>query len=365
MKLECKIGNLKNKLSVIEKITGKNLSLPILNSILFEVKNNDLIIKATNLEVGAEMKIPIKGEKDGKTAVVGSVINNTLNTLSDDDVVKITLIGNNLSLVSKKTNTLIKTYPPDDFPTIPKIKNGKIIKIESTIFTNGIRTVSFAAATSDIKPEISSIYIYSENEFLYFVATDSFRLAEKKTKVKNLNLGPVLIPQKNANEIIKFFDNTNEEVELVFDKNQLSLETKDVYITTRLTDGVYPNYRQIIPTTHKTNIVVLKKDIQNSLRLAGVFIDDFNRVTFKIISEDNFVELISQNNNKGENTTKIDAHLEGEDVEIGVNYRYLSEVFGVLGSDSVSIKFNDATKPILITPVGDDLFSYIVMPVSR
>lgn len=364
MKIKCLVNKIKSKISLAYNITSKNLSLPILNNILLEAKNNNLYIYATNLEVGVEFVIPSKIYKDGKCSVSGSILNNFLNKLDNNETVSIEKIGNNISISSKKNTTLLKTQPTDDFPIIPKIDNNKhTIKIDK--ITNGIKSVLFASAVSDIKPEIASVYIYTENENIVFVATDSFRLAEKKVYDKNIKIKNILIPYKNAFELVRFFENIFGNVIVSFNKNQLSITSDNMYFMTRLTDGVYPDYRQIIPKSYKTQSTILKDDLLEALRIADVFVDEFHRIVLHVITEDNVIEINSKNNNIGENVTIIDTNTNGEDIEVFFNNKYIIDILKILQTESVSLKFSDVNKPLVITGVGDESLTYIVMPVNR
>ena len=275
------------------------------------------------------------------------------------------MVGNNLSITTKKSSTLIKTHPIEDFPIIPKTKENKDSKIKTEDFIGGLRSVWFSVSTSDIKPEISSVLVYGDNDKVVFVATDSFRLAERRIRQKGFTVGPLLIPHKNALEIIRFFEGNNDEATIGFDKGQLSIETLDTYFISRLTDGIYPDYKQIIPKSFKTQSVVLSKEIRNSLKLANVFTDEFNKTNLKVISEDNIIEIETKNPTIGESVTSVDAHTEGEDIQMSFNHKYISEAFHFIDTDSVSLKFNGTNKPVVITGVGNDSFIYLVMPVNR
>jgi DNA polymerase-3 subunit beta len=364
MKALCVVDKLKQKTNLLVRITGKNQTLPVLNTILIEAKKQGITIKATNLEVGAELQIQAKVEKEGVCAVFGNVLQNFLAALQNDDVVTIELIKNTLSLSTKNTTTLIKTIPHEDFPNIPKIK-GDTKKIQTKQLIDGIKSVWFSASTSDIKPEIASIYLYTTGGNLFFVATDSFRLTEKKVPVKNFEVEGILIPYKNALEVVRFFEETTESIDVLFDKNQAVFQTKEIYLTTRLTDGVYPDYKQIIPKNFRTQVVLLKKDLGDALKIANIFSDEFSRVVLRIITEDNRMEMESKNTNIGENVTKIDAHLEGASLETSFNHKYITDVLPIITTDSVSLRFNEPNKPIVITGVGDESTTYLVMPTNR
>lgn len=364
MKTKCPVEKIKSKITLAERVTGKNLSLPVLGNVILEAKGSSLYVRATNLEVGVEFTVPVKVEKEGVCAISGSVLNNFLSALSSGEMVTIEQIGNNISISSEKNTTLLKTQPHNDFPVIPKTKE-KPITIPIKNIVDGIKSVWFSSATSDIKPEIASVYVYTENNNLVFVATDSFRLAEKKIQLKDIHIESVLIPYKNAIEVIRFFEDSTGDVKVSFNKNQLSLETENVYFTTRLTDGVYPDYRQIIPKEFKTQAVVLKKEFSEALKLANIFADEFHRIILRVIAEDNFMEVESKNTNVGENVTKIDTHIEGEGIEVSFNHKYITDVFQVLNQDSISLKFSDVNKPLVVTGVGDESLTYLIMPVNR
>ena len=259
----------------------------------------------------------------------------------------------------------MKTYPSDDFPTIPAVDGEKII-IPTKKFIDGVRNVFYSAAVSDIKPEISSIYICAEDQELVFVATDSFRLAEKRVKLKDAaNINTLLIPYKNVVEMIKIFDATDGDLILTTSKNQISLSHGGIYVTSRIVDGLYPDYKQIIPKAFTTEAVVLKQDLIGSLKVANIFSDTFNQIGFVIDPKSKKFELNAKNNDIGENSTDLDAALSGEEVSVNFNHKYLVDCFQSISQDSVSISLNGANKPAIIRGVSDMSFRYLIMPMNR
>ena len=365
MKLESPVDKIKNFVSKIEKITSRNISLPILSSILIIAKDNILKLRATNLDIGIEVNIPAKIEKEGVIAVEGSVLNNFLLNIQNGEKINLEIVGNNLNISSKYNKTIIKTLPYEDFPTIPILKEENYINIPVDKFINGLKSVFYSASVSDIKPEISSVYIYSNEDNLIFVATDSFRLAERKLKIKNINLNGVLIPFKNTSEIIRIFDGLEGDLKIVFNKNQISFEIDNIYLTSRLIDGVFPDYNQIIPEQNTTKVIVLKQDLINSLKLTNIFSDKFNQINFKIKPNNRLFKISSSNTDVGENTTEIEASLFGEDVEINFNYRYINDCFQSIKEDSLVLEFSGSNKPMVIKGSGDNSFTYLVMPMNN
>lgn len=365
MKIECEFKKIKDAIFQTERIVGKNLTLPILSSILLIAKGKTLKLRATNLSLGIEIEISSKIEKEGIIAVSGSVLAEIFSNIYQNENINILEDNGNLLIKTKKSQIKLKCQPHEDFPTIP-IVSGKTFEIEAKKFIEGIKSVYYSSSPSDIKPEISSVYIYSNDNNLVFVSTDSFRLAEKKIKTKELEeIMGILIPFKNIPEILRIFGDFSGDIKVCFNKNQISLFKDGIYLTSRVIDGTFPDYRQIISKESKTDIVVLKEDLLNALKLSNVFSDKFNQINLLIDPKNKIFELSSSNNEVGENKTYLDATLSGEEVVVGFNYKYFIDCFQSINSDSVSIKINGAQKPIIISGVSDNSFLYLIMPMNR
>src|SRR3989338_4057932 len=247
MKLECEIEKIKKGISDAERVTGKNLTLPVLSSILLIASNKTLKLRSTNLSIGVEIEIPAKIEKEGLAAVSGAVLAGIFSNIFDMGSVLIEGSDGNLIIKTKKSNIKLKGQPHNDFPTIPTV-SGKTFEIESKKLADGIKSVYYSSSPSDIKPEISSVFIYTHEDNLVFVSTDSFRLAEKKVKVKGLEeITGILVPFKNIAEILRIFGEVEDTVKVCFNKNQISFSAGNIYLTSRVIDGIFPDYRQIIP----------------------------------------------------------------------------------------------------------------------
>lgn len=365
MKLECKIEDIKNKILQVEKITGKNLTLPILNSILIIASGKSLKLRSTNLSLGIEVIINAKVEKEGLVAVSGSVLNGIFSNVFQNENVLLESVDGNLVIQTKKSKIKLKGQPHDDFPTIPKVE-GVSFEIESKKLIDGIKSVYYSSSASDIKPEISSVFMYTNEDNLVFVSTDSFRLAEKKVKVKGIpEITGILIPFKNIGDILRVFGESTSVIKVCFNKNQISFSSDSFYLTSRVIDGIFPDYRQIIPKTLGTDATLLKQDMLNALKLSNIFSDKFNQVNLAIKPKEKTFELSSINNDVGENKTYLDAAISGENIELGFNYKYFLDCFQSITTDSISIKFSGASQPIVVSSVGDSSFLYLIMPMNR
>lgn len=365
MKLECSIEKIKNALMIVDRITGKNLTLPVLGSVLWVATGKTLKLRATNLNIGIEMEVPAKIEKEGVVAIRSDILSSLFSVLSGDQIVSFELINNNLSVKTKLNTIILKSIPNEDFPTIPVIQ-GEELLIPAKKFLEGIKSVYYSASISEIKPEIGSVYIYPEDDLLVFVATDSFRLAEKKIKVKQkLSFGGILIPFKNTIEIIKVLDSIEGDIKITLQKNQISFSSANIYLTSRIIDGSFPDYKQIIPKNPTTEATLLKQDFISSLKISNIFSNKFNEVTFNIKPLEKVFEIEAKNTDIGENITLIGAAISGENVLLNFNYKYIIDCFLSVTADSLVLEFNGNNRPMIIRPVGDSSFMYLVMPMNR
>ncbi|MFA5830297.1 MAG: DNA polymerase III subunit beta [Candidatus Paceibacterota bacterium] len=364
MKLDCAKDALKNAVSLTERMTGKNLSLPVLGGILFSAKNNKLLLRATNLDIGIEVGIPAKVSEEGVFVVQGNVLLGVLSSVYDQKV-SLELSGENLTVSTVNTRSVLKCLPSEDFPTLPTINDSESFLIPADKFSEGVKSVYYSASVSDMKPEIASVCMYSEGETLVFVATDSFRLSEKKIFLKNKTTFPhILIPQKNTLEILRVLDGISGDMVVHLSKNQISFFVSDMYITSRIVDGIFPDYRQIIPKEYSTEATMLKQDIMNALKLTNLFSDKFNRADISADIAGKKFTVESKNSAVGENSTVIDASLSGKSITCGFNQKYIVDCFQSIKQDSIVFRFSGEGRPLVIHGVSDHSFMYLVMPLT-
>ncbi len=368
MKVECSQDKIKEAIGLAERISGKHMTLPVLSCVLIDAdKTNFITIRATNLDLGIEISIPAKVDEPGTVAIPASTLASFIGGIAEAGTkVKVELQEGNVKVSTNKTSSVIKTLPHDDFPSIPRVSSPNSFSLTASDFVKGLKSVWYSSSVSSIKPELSSVYVYCENEFVVFVATDSFRLAEKRVKIKKTkDFGQILIPYKNIPEIMRVLETMPSEVSVELDKNQISFSSDGVYLVSRVIDGVFPDYKQIIPKQSGTEAIVLKQDLVNALKLSNIFSDKFNQVNISVVGEAKKCEIRTKNNDIGENLSNIDAAITGEDIEINFNYKYIIDCFQSVDSDSVTLTFNGLHRPMIIMPTSDTTFRYIVMPMNR
>jgi len=366
MKIECIKDKLEEALNKAEKIAGKNPTLPVLAGLHLSAHKNSLLIKATNLDLGVSINIPVKVVEPGSVVVPAHVISTLISSLPKEKSIFISTKNQVLEVKTQSTKTNIKTLPGEDFPLIPEISDDQEFSMPARDLVFGIKSVIYASAVGSMKPELSSISITPEGDFLVFAATDSFRLAEKKVRIKKTPyFKQILIPQKNALEIIRIFDQGEEEISIAIEEHQAALRSPEVYLASRTVDGVFPDYRQIIPKKSSSSATVLKQDLISSLKTSLIFSDSFNQLTLNVLPKAKKFEIESKNNTVGESVNAIEAALEGEDLNINVNSKFFADGLQTVSSDSVSLEFSGQAKPIVLKGVGDTSFLYLVMPMNK
>lgn len=365
MKLECDKSKIELIIQKAAKLANKHLTLPVLSCVYLEAFENKLVVKSTNLDLGLEMEVKVKSLEPGVVAVPATVLVGVLSSIKENDLTLETQ-DSNLKISTSKNSAVIKCLPSEDFPSIPKIESGNKIKISSSDLVSGFKSVWYSASVSSIKPELASVYVYKNDDNLVFVSTDSFRLAEKRVKTKiNSDFPQILIPYKNVVEMMKLFEDYKGEVELIFEKNQAAFITPDFYLVSRLIDGSFPDYKQIIPKDFASTATVLKNDLMNSIKTSNIFSDPLNQVRMKVDVKSKALDVQSKNSDIGEYKEVINASTSGDDLELNFNNRYITDCFQSIPSDSLVLNFGGSGKPLVINGASDKSFIYLVMPMNR
>lgn len=365
MNLLITIEKLRDIVQSLERITSKNATLPILNNIFFEIKNGTLIARATNLHVGAEYTVPVKSEGEWSCVVSGTTLRHIVQSLPQNEILEIVFDGKTLQMKAGKAKMTLATESTEEFPTLPQIEDGDVCKLPIEVITGGIQSVVYAASLSDIKPEIASVYMYTDGADIVFVATDTFRLAEKKYHLQKTIEGlQVLIPARNALEIMKLFSDKEGDVEIHYTKHQISFFSEGLYCTTRVVDGMFPDYRQIIPKEFTTEMKVIKEELATTLKLSDIFSNKFNEMSVSVHPDQGHCVVTSNNNEVGEQEYTLQATITGEPIEIHMNQRYLVEGLPTLASDSIVFLLTKG-RPLIVRGTTDTSFTYLIMPMNR
>ncbi len=368
MKLTTTKEKILSAIQLAERITGKKESLPVLSCVLLDVgsEKGGLVVRATNLEAGIEIFVQCEVEDKGSVAISASVLSQTLRSISGEKIVLKTEDGN-LVVESRGTKTLIKAVPHEEFPALGGEADTKGAGVSREELMRGIQAVSYAASPSMIRPELGSVYVLLKAGIIVCVATDSFRLAEKTISgIKSRSEVELLIPLKHALELAHVLERIDaSEVNLSADDSQMSISANGVRYISRVVDGTFPSYKEIIPKTFETEATVLKNDFAEMLRKARVFSGNDQHVGFHVYPKRKIFSATARSAEVGEMSDSIDAAVSGNDLDINFHIGYLSDCLSIIESDSVILSFAGAGRPLVIRGVSDSSFTYLVMPLNR
>lgn len=372
MKVEILKENLKNGLSVVEKIVGKNLSLPILDNVLINTEDNFLSLSSTDLETAIKLWILTKIVKKGKAVVPAKFLSSFVSLLPNE---KITIEEKKqgLYIECKNFKNQIQGFNPEEFPLIPEFKNLEYIEVDNKAFCQGLAQVVDVASPSQSRPEISGIYFIFSKNSIKMVATDSFRLAEKNIVLESPVKKDVsfILPQRPAREIINILDGKEGKIKIYFSPNQTMFEFPmkeaphpQVQVISRLVEGEYPNYEEIIPKKFKTHVVVKRDEFLNQIKAASLFSGKINEVKIKINQQEKEIEISAQDPDIGESRSSIPAKIEGEPIEASFNHKFLIDGLLNIKSSEVVFELSKEDGPCILKPVGDISYIYVVMPIK-
>ncbi|MBU2635324.1 DNA polymerase III subunit beta [Patescibacteria group bacterium] len=374
MKLLILQEKLKQGLNIIERISSKSLTLPILNNILISTEKSFLNLATTDLEIGINWWVLTKIEKEGKITIPSRLFSNFINLLPNKKI-SLELKDNNLFIECENYKTQIKGLSAEEFPIIPKITNGDIISIEAPSFCKSLNQIADIAVPSTARPEISGIYFLFQKNLITIAATDSFRLGEKKIFLKNNSPlekeYSLILPQKTAKELVNIFSEKQGELKMYFSPNQVMFEYPmeetdhaQVQVISRLIEGEYPNYQEIIPKKYTTQLVLNKDEFLNQIKTASLFSGKINEVKIKADPRENKIEIFSQSSEIGEYQSSVPGKVGGEPVEISFNHRFLLDGLLSIKTPEIILELNKETGPGVLKAVGDDTYIYVVMPIK-
>ena len=379
MKITILKDKLKEGINIIEKISTKSINLPILNNVLFSTERNFLNLATTDLEIGVKWWALAKTEKEGKTAVPSRILSGFVNFLPNKSV-NLESKGFDLEIECDNRRTVIKGVNPEDFPIIPQVSDEEKIEVPIKSFCDGLAGVVDVASFSSTKPEISGVYFLFQKNLIIMAATDSFRLGEKKIYLdppsaldKEYSL---IIPQKAAREIINIFSEKEGSLKICFSPNQILFETSlpetshpHVQLTSRLIEGDYPNYQEIIPKKYETRVILSLEELINQIKLASLFSGKINEIKLKIDASKGQINFFSQNAEIGEYQSFLAGKVEGKPCEISFNYRFLLEGLLNIGlqqqkKSEVVLELSGPEKPAVLRMKDDESYLYLVMPIK-
>ena len=343
----------------------KSATLPVLASILIIAGDDGIKMRATNLEVGIDFKLKGTVVSNGVVAIPATILQQIANSFTQEGSITLEHTGDIVSITSGTGKSSIKTEPYDDFPSIPFPENPKNrIVLSGILLRNLFISIASCASSSTVRPELASVYLSIEGGVLTAVATDSFRLAEKKIPLSNKGIqGKFLIPAKNALEIAQALP--DDEIIISFDDHQCAFIGTIGMIVSRLTNAVYPDYRQIIPKESIVEAVLLRKDFESALKRTTIFSDSFQKIRISFNPKKNSFLFFAKNADIGESSETLSAQVSGSALDLSFNHRYLAAALSLTSAESISLLAAGIGRPLIIKGIGDTSFMYLVSPMNQ
>ncbi len=375
MKITCKQQDLSRGLSAVSHAVSSRSTLPILSNILLTTDHERLKLSATNLEIGINCWVDAQIEEEGTTTVPAKLLTDLVGSLPQAPV-EMALVEdtNTLNVKSLGSTANIKGMDASEFPLIPNAEDGEPpVVLDAALLKEMIAEVAFAAADDDSRPVLTGVLVQVGGEKITFAAADAFRLAVRVAALPGDDhpRGDILIPARTLTELARILPSEGM-VEMIVTPNrsQVLFHTQNLDLVSRLIDGAFPNFRQIIPKEHSTRAVVETKQFAEAVKRAALFARDSSNITrIKINTGNNdglepgSITVEATAEDLGDNTSTINAAVDGSEMEIIFNVKYLADVLNVVGTPEVALEANAATKPGVIKPVGAGDYTYVIMPM--
>jgi len=375
VKITCKQQDLSRGLSIVSHAVSNRSTLPILANILLATDNGRLKLSATNLEIGINCWVDAQIHEEGTTTVPAKLLTDFVNSLPQAAVdITVPDDSNKVNIKSEGSDTNIKGMDASEFPLIPSAEGGETpVIMDAATLKEMIAEVAIAAADDESRPIFTGVLVQVGGEKVTFAAADSFRLAVRTSPLPgdDATRGDIIVPARTMIELARVLPSEGAVQMIVTpNRSQVLFHTETIDLVSRLIEGNFPNFRQIIPKEHSTRAVVETKAFAARVKQAAIFARDSSNITrIKINGGDSSglepgtVTIEATAEDLGDNVSVLNAAVDGPEQQIIFNVRYLADVLSVIDTPEVAIEVNAATKPGVIRPVGPADYTYVIMPM--
>jgi DNA polymerase-3 subunit beta len=357
--------NLAKALSSAGRVASSKAGLPILSNILLRVDGNRLLVAATNLEIASTYHLGAKVVTPGAITIPAKLVSEFITSLPKGNV-DLKVVDNHLEISAGSYSSVINGVAADEFPELPTIDETSAVhySINTADFKQAVSQTIITSSNDSTRPVLTGVYWHSFEGYLYLAATDGYRLSERKL-VETTSEVAAIIPSSTLQEVLRTLSDEISEVDILFDETQVRFRVGESEITSRLIDGNYPDYRQLIPAQSETEITIDASEFVRITKIAGLFArESGGSVTLTADHEAGTLAVHSIASELGENTSHSTAEVT-HDGQVTLNSRYLSEALGVVDGDTVSFRFSGKLAPCVLTTKADDInYKHIIMPLK-
>lgn len=358
--------NLSYGVQVVQRAVSTKNPLPILSGIMIKTKDGHLHFTATDLEMGIECSVPVSVIEDGGVVLPAKYFSEIVRKLPDIKIdIDVNRENNNTLIKYGKSEFNLLGMSPDDFPILPSIDSETTLVIKQDLFKNMIKQVGFAVSTDDNRPVFTGILMEIEESEIKLVATDTHRLAFRKgtTENKETELSKtVIIPGKTLNELNRIMSGESEDLKISFGENQVVFEMTGVKLISRLIEGQFPNYKQVIPQGCKTKIKIQTKEFLESTERASLLAKEGSNVVKVSVKDGNMV-INSNSPEIGKIEEQMAVEMEGEEAQIAFNSKYLIDVLKNIEAEEILLELTGSLSPGIIKPAEGENYLYLILPI--
>lgn len=375
MKIICKQQDLNRGLSAVSHAVSGRSTLPILANILLATDQGRLKLSATNLEIGINCWVDAEVVEEGTTTVPAKLITDFVNSLPPASVeLSLPADSQTMSVKSLRSSANIKGMDAAEFPQIPSNEGGEPpVALDAVLLKEMIAEVAFAAADDDSRPVLTGVLVQVSDEKITFAAADAFRLAVRVAELPGDDhpRGDILIPARTLTELARILP-AEGPVEMIVTPNrsQVLFHTPNLDLVSRLIEGAFPNFRSIIPKESTTRAVVETKEFAAAVKSAALFARDSSniaRVKVNPAGEGDAaggaITIEATAEDVGDNVSTVNATVDGPELQIIFNVKYLGDVLTTIGTPEVALEASSASKPGVLKPVGPNDCTYVIMPM--
>ena len=373
VKVSCLQENLAKGLSIVGRAVATRSTLPVLSNVMLATDGARLKLSATNLEIGIVCWIGAKVEEDGSITVPARLLTDFINSLPPERIdMELTVRTQTLNLKCARFEANIKGIDAQEFPLIPTAGEDSKISLDPSMLRQMIDQVVFAAATDESRPILTGVLAKFQGEQLTLAAADGFRLSVRTAHLSEPVSEPVtvIVPARALAELARIGVEQEQPIEITITpaRNQALFHMANVDLVSQLIEGNFPDYNQIIPKSYSTRTVVSTSDLLKATKTANIFARDAaNIVRLEIVPGGELapgrVTLTATSAEVGDNVGEIDAVIEGEEMEIAFNAKYLIDVLSVVDAAQVVLETTTASSPGVIKPIGSEDFTHVIMPM--
>lgn len=369
MKLSLMQENLARGLSVVSRAVGSGRStLPVLANVLLRTEDAGLKLTGTNLEIGITTWVPGKIETEGALTVPARLITDVVGGLRAGERVDLEVEGGTtLHVRSGRAQARVRGIVADDFPVVGTSGERPAVRLPQKVLRHALAGVVFAAATDEARPILTGVLTRFSGSTLTLAAADNYRIA-----VRTIDLGApadeasIVVPGRSYAELMRILSDTDEPVGIVLapSRNQVVFRVEGTELVTRLIDGQFPNFQQVLPASWVTRVVMDRDELLTAVRLSALIASSSaNVVRLRIGESGPGAITIAASADIGDTEGEVEASVDGDPVTISFNARYLAEALQNMAADQLALELGGPLSPGVLRLVGDDGYVHVIMPV--